>query len=258
MKLVEYIIKLIFFRRVKKAKKIGEAAKLIEEGKVEEALKLLDKIGKKIPPYLGFLYFLTRGKAYEALKEFTNAEHCYIASALLMEGINLAYLHLAILYGKLCKFKEAKEWLNRVIEYIPRDQLTEDDLKLKEQAKKLLELIEDIEKGGRLNELQCRAVQFADRHKIDFSPNSILKLKEWFNTTPNISGEELEDLALYLGELGRRVGNYNWHISLELDSSFIEKGGKKINPFEFVKECMDKKRELDHYINFLKHNNQDG
>jgi tetratricopeptide (TPR) repeat protein len=110
----ELVWKVVFFGKLRKAKKIKYAARLIEQGKPEKALDILKKMERKVPKYLGEMYFLTRGLASESLSLYHNAEVAYIAAVMLAPEPSPAYINLANLAKKRERFDEAYKWIKRL------------------------------------------------------------------------------------------------------------------------------------------------
>lgn len=151
MSFSEKLVKVIFWPRVQKARKIGRAAELIGEGRAEETLAILSKMERRIPPYVGHLFFLTRGRALDELLRFEEAEQAYIAAVFAKEGATIAHIHLAILCGRQRRFQDARDWLRRI-----RDD-EEADEDLLEQADTLEEMIDEVTDGRRLEDIANRA-----------------------------------------------------------------------------------------------------
>ncbi|NQV43250.1 MAG: hypothetical protein HQ506_12940, partial [Candidatus Marinimicrobia bacterium] len=157
----EVLVKVVFYARFRKAKKIGEAAELIGQGRAKETLELLERIEKRIPPYLGHLFFLTRARALDELGRIEEAEQNFTAAVFAREGATLAHLHLAVLCGKQRRFDDARAWLSRI-----RDDDQADEALL-EQTSEVEAMLDEVEDGRRLADIEERAARFAEAHGLD-------------------------------------------------------------------------------------------
>jgi tetratricopeptide (TPR) repeat protein len=225
------IVRVIFWRRLRMARKIGDAAELIGQGKADETLRILKQIERRIPPYLGHLFFLTRGRAYDELGELQEAEQSYLAAVFAKEGASLAHLHLAVLCGRQEKYDETQAWIKRI-----RDD-AEADGELLEQADSLETMVNDLRSGQRLADIQQRARDFSLSHQLDeLSPQAALeRLDQWVTEHPDQAAVECDELACYLGEMIVPSVQGGWKLNLRLEDSFVEGPRGSIHPFEVVR-----------------------
>ena len=225
------IVRVVFWRRLRMARKIGDAAELIGQGKADETLQILKRMERRIPPYVGHLFFLTRGRAYDELGEPHEAEQSYLAAVFAKEGANLAHLHLAVLCGRQGKYDETQAWIQRI-----RDD-TDAEAALVEQADSLETMVNDLRSGQRLVDIQQRARGFAQAHHLDdLSPQAALEqLDQWVADHPEQAALECDELACYLGEMIARPLQGQWKLNLKLEDSVVESPRGSIHPFELVR-----------------------
>lgn len=237
MGLSEALVKVIFWPRVRKAKKIGDAAQLIGEGQAEKCLQILATMEKRIPPYLGHLFFLTRGRALDDLRRDEDAEQSYLAAVFSKQGATIAHLHLAILCGRLLRFDESRQWIDRIRE----DK--EADKELLEQASQVEILLDQIQDGTRASEIEQRALAFAQKREIqDMAPaRAVEGLDAWADEDSDSVSEQRDELACWLGQVP--LGG-NWVLSLNLEDSYIKKNGQNINPFDMVAALLSGEEKL--------------
>ena len=76
-RIVEFLVRVIYFRRFRAAKKIGQAGELLNEGRPEEALELLEQTGNRLHQTLLPLYALVRGRILDALGRLDEAEEAF-------------------------------------------------------------------------------------------------------------------------------------------------------------------------------------
>ncbi len=245
MSVSEAIVKVIFWPRIRKAKKIGEAAELIGQGRGEETLKLLHKMERRIPPYLGHLFFLTRGRALDELGYTDDAEKSYLAAVFAKEGATIAHIHLAVLCGKERRFQESRDWLRRIREDKEADE------KILAQATELEEMLDVVESGARLKEIQERSRAFAARQDLDelSLEDALSRLEKWITDQPEQASTSCDELACLLGE--RMVGELGgaWTVSLSLEDSCIESDGQcAFRPFEVVRARLADEGSLEELV----------
>jgi tetratricopeptide (TPR) repeat protein len=229
----EAIVKIVFWPRVRKAQKIGEAAELIGQGRAEETLEILASMERRIPPYVGHLFFLTRGRALDELDRFEEAEQAYLAAVFAKEGATVAYIHLAVLCGRQRRFDDAKDWLRRIRED------AEADPALLEQAEELETMLGDIESGRREAELEARASSFAEAHGLtglDLDA-ALGQLELWIEKHPELVESQCDELACYLGQTAVDQLKGRWSMSLSLEEcsvDFDDESKRPFSPFQMV------------------------
>jgi tetratricopeptide (TPR) repeat protein len=241
MGLGEAIVRVVFWPRVRKARRIGDAAALIGEGRADETLRILATMERRIPPYLGFLFFLTRGRALEALDRRAEAEQAYTAAVFAKQGANVAYVHLAVLCGKERRFAEAGEWLRRVREDAEADE------PLVAQVDRLAALLDDVQTGRRRDELAARAAAFATNRALvgETLAAAAAALDRWVDDSPEQAREECDELACFLGERVAAERGGAWLVSLSLEDSVVAApGGDVFDPFAAVRDRLAGARTL--------------
>lgn len=240
----ETLVKIIFWPRVRKARRIGRAAELIGEGRAEETLEILARMERRIPPYLGFLFFLTKARALDELGRLEEAEQAYLAAVFAKQGANTAYLHLAVLCGRGHRYDEARDWLRRIRED------PEPEPELLEQADELETLLDDVESGRRLEEMRARAERFAGDRGVGDLPaaEALARLDVWASDEPERAEEERDELACYLGELAAAELGAEWEVNLNLEESRLVLGERRIDPFGAVAARLADGVELEGFL----------
>jgi tetratricopeptide (TPR) repeat protein len=243
MGLAEALVKIIFWPRVRKAKHIGHAAELIGQGRAEETLEILARMERRIPPYLGYLFFLTKARAFDELGRLEEAEQAYLAAVFAKQGANNAYLHLSVVCGRLGRLDEAREWLRRVRED------AEAESELLEQADGLETLIGDLESGRRLEELHDRASRFAQEREVAGlnATEALQHLEQWAGEHPEQAREARDDLACLLGDLAVQALDGTWVVNLNLEDSYIQTGEARLNPFTWVSGRLSGEGSLERF-----------
>jgi len=233
----KYLLRVLFYFRIRRAEQITKAVKLSEQGKTDEALALLDRIGKRIPASLGPAYFQARGHVLENAGDLDDAIKVFTAGVLLQEGASPAYIRLAIICGKLFRNDEGKAWLDRLRrnESVPTDLL--------KRADDIQDLFDRIENGEMLKEYGQRAGTFL-RRVLDLKEISAFSLEHavvcerWINDNPGASREEMDDAAIFLGVLlAERTGG-TWKISIDPQFSMIVPAGSDegLRPYDLIKK----------------------
>ena len=233
-RIVEALVRLIYFRRFRAAKKIGEAGKLLGDGRPEEALELLERTGRNLHQTLLPFYALIRGRILEALGRVDEAEESFKVVVLADPESAKADLELAVLTGRQFRFDECRTWLDRVD--AKPDQDNEDT---KEQAAPIRELLDQITSGERELEFARRAQAMAEiglgeQGRAAGLPPDLALVADWLAREPEQAREQLDELALLLGQ-GEVERGARWRISLSLEDSVVTReDGSELNPFEVV------------------------
>ena len=134
-KIVEFLIRLIHFKRFRQAEKIGEAAELVGEGRFDEALAQLAGLAPKLHPSLQSIHALTRGRILDASGNTDEAEKAFIEAAVADPSNAKAHLDLAVIAGRRFNFDGARERLSS----LARDG----DEETRVKAEEILSLLED-------------------------------------------------------------------------------------------------------------------
>jgi tetratricopeptide (TPR) repeat protein len=230
-KIFEAVIRLIYFRRFRAAKKIGEAGQLLTDGNPQIALHLLEKTGRSVHQSLLPIYAFTRGKILDALHREDEAQEAFKLVVLADPENARADLELAILSGKGFRFDECREWLDRLEE--------KDDAEAKEQGKGVGTLLAQVTSGERGREFEERAFQMAKKEIGEngatpgFPPNLKI-LDSWISRDPKAARVLFDEIALLVGQ-SEVAGGGSWKVSLSIDRSVIVyEHGNEISPFEIV------------------------
>jgi tetratricopeptide (TPR) repeat protein len=228
-KFIEIIVRILYFRRFYKAKKIGEAGELLANGKPDAALKLLEKHGNSMHESLIPLFAFTQGKVLDALGRIDEAEKAYQAVVLTSPSNSRADFELALIAGRKFDFVECRKWLNRAID--------KEDEVIKERATEVLNLLDSIENGTRETEFKNRAEKLSKRKvtpenlEIGFPP-SLDVIKKWLESDKEDAVNSIDEIALLLGQAEVANGG-KWKIALAIDDTVvIKKDSSQYHPFK--------------------------
>jgi tetratricopeptide (TPR) repeat protein len=228
---VEFLVRIVYFRRFRAADKIGQAGKLLSAGRPQEALALLEQTGNRIHQSLLPLYAMVRGRILDALGQLDEAEEAFKLVVLTDPESGKADLELAVLAGRRFRFDECRTWLDRLE--------AKSDAQAVEQAAGIHELLDQITSGEREAEFERRARAMADRPLGETDrraglPPDLELLAGWFARDPQTAREQLDELALLIGQ-GEVERGARWRISLSLEDSVVARDdGAELNPFEVV------------------------
>jgi tetratricopeptide (TPR) repeat protein len=234
-RIVEFLVRLIYFRRFRAAKQIGRAGDLLNEGRPEEALALLEQTGNRLHQTLLPLYALVRGRILDALGRLDEAEEAFRLAVLTNPESAKADLELAVLTGRRFRFDESRTWLDRLE--------AKDDDETKARAEGIRELLDQITSGEREVEFERRAQKMAttpigDGGRGAGFPPDLELLGDWLRHEPNTAREQLDELALLIGQ-GEVEQGASWRISLSIEESVVAReDGAELNPFEVVDSAL--------------------
>jgi tetratricopeptide (TPR) repeat protein len=230
-KVVEFLVRIIYFRRFRAAKKIGEAGSLLSEGRPGEALELLEQTGKRLHQSLLPLYALIRGRILDALGRVEEAEEAFKLVVLTDPESAKGDLELAVLTGRQFRFDECRTWLDRLE--------AKHDPETRARAEGIRELLDQITSGEREAEFERRARSMAETPlgadgRCAGLPPDLELLTERLRREPEAARERLDELALLIGQ-GEVERGARWRISLSIEESVVVRDdGFRLNPFEVV------------------------
>jgi tetratricopeptide (TPR) repeat protein len=230
-RLVELLVRLIYFRRFRAARRIGEAGNLLAAGCPAEALALLEAVGARLHQSLLPLYALVRGRILDALGRVAEAEEAFRLVVLTDPTSAKADLELAVLTGRQRRFDECREWLDRLE--------AKDDPETRERARGIRELVEQITSGRREEEFATRAramsaIPLGDDGATAGLPPDLCTIDAWITRDPAAARERLDELALLIGQ-GEVARGARWRISITIDESVVIRAdGSSLDPFRLV------------------------
>jgi tetratricopeptide (TPR) repeat protein len=233
-KILEFLIRLIHFKRFRQADKIGAAAELAGRGRFHDALLELEALNPKLHPSLRSIHALTRGRILDASGKTDEAEQAFAEAALADPSNAKAHLDLAVIAGRRFHFEDARARLSSLAE--------DGDEQTKEQANEILCLLDQVTSGQREIEFKERASKMANRpigpnREIAGLPADLAILDSWIYRDPDAARGAADEIALLLGqgEVFEKTGR--WKVSLSLEESFIAyQDGTKMHPFKIVSE----------------------
>lgn len=228
-KFIEIIVRVIFWRRFAKAKKIGAAATLLSEGKPNDALAHLEKHGNGVHQTLVPLFAFTQAKIYDALGRIEDAENSYKAVVLTNPKDARADLELAILTGRQFRFKDCRTWLNRAMQ--------KEDEDIAKRAKEIRTLLDAIEDGSKRTEYEERAIAISQKTLANLGslgiPPDMNIMKQWLCSSAE-ARETVDDCALLLAYCEVKQGGA-WKIGLSIEDTVVTQTDKtEFRPFEMI------------------------
>ncbi len=237
-KVIEFIVKLIFFRRFRQADKIGDAGRLLCDGDPKGALAELDRLEAQLHPSLISIHAYTRGMAFNVQDRLDEARAAFIRSREANpDGTTKADLELAVIAGRRFEFEECRQWLDKLDEKVEGET--------KERAGQIRALLDDVTSGNKRQEFEERARKMARRPigpngESPELPANIALLDDWIGREPKIARQAADELAILIGHSAVLEKGASWRISLGISDSVIEfEDGRELNPFTVVAMRLD-------------------
>lgn len=231
-KFIEFLVRLVNYKSFRQADRIGVAAKLAGEGKLEEALLSLDELGPKIHPPIKSVYLLIRGRILSALGRLDEAEKAFIESARADPSNAKAHLELSVMAGRRFRFEDARARLDKLVSDADED--------IKKEANEILTLLDQVTSGEREAEFERRALAMAGK---TIGPNGEtaglppdLKLIDiWISRIPEEAREAADEIALLMGQSEVQTGEARWKVGLSIEESLVLRSDhRELNPFKVV------------------------
>lgn len=113
-KFVGFLVRVIYFQRFRQADRLGKAARLLGEGRPEEALRRIDEEQYTLHPDLRVLFHAVRGRALEALGRSCDAHSEYLAAAEAQPKNSRAQLDLALSEASMGRTEQSVSRLRRI------------------------------------------------------------------------------------------------------------------------------------------------
>jgi tetratricopeptide (TPR) repeat protein len=235
-KVVEILVRIVYFRRFRDARRIGEAGALLAEGRPEDALALLERVGERLHQSLLSFWSFTRGRILDRLGRLDEAEAAFRLAVLAEPDKGRADLELAVICGRRRRFDECRQWLDRLA--------GKDDAETRARGAPIRGLLERVLSGERERELEARARELAVRLLPPSGaspglPPDLAALDAFIDAAPGEARAALDDLALLLafGE-AERGARFELSLSLE-DSAVVRPDGSRLDPFAAVAARLD-------------------
>jgi len=205
---LKWLGRLIFYGRIRRMKRVGHAAALLADGRTSDAEKLLDSARSKVWVEDLAVYHFVRGKLRMEQGDLDRAQaHLHTALGLGLDRASVK-LNLAVLLVRKCQLVEALELLDDV-------DLSDDPAEL-EQARVMRRVIAETRQGKPLAEIPDRIARFRKKHlkKVDQTPEATLPALSR-RLRDKVSGRDIEDACLVLGDLLVRACGGTWLAGLE-------------------------------------------
>ena len=214
---LEFLTKVLYARRIRHVEKVGRAATMAKEGKLEEALAYLAEIERKMHPKVLSFHAFTRAQILDRLGRESEAESEMIRAAKLDPSNFKAHLEIARMSGRRFHFKNARARFQGLLE-VPDEAVVA-------ESRAQLKALDDIASGKAAAGLAKRAHKAA---RIPLAPDNtalglpvdIERLDSFITSDPTAAMEMIEDLAILLGQSAVMAGG-TWQISLSLTHSFV-------------------------------------
>jgi tetratricopeptide (TPR) repeat protein len=235
-KVVEILVRIVYFRRFRAARRIGEAGALLADGRPEDALALLERVGERLHQSLLSFWSFTRGRVLDRLGRPEEAEAAFSLVVLAEPDKGRADLELAVLCGRRRRFDECRQWLDRLD--------GKDDAEAKARAAPIRGLLERVLSGERERELEGRARNLAARPLPPSNappglPPDLAVLDGFIDAAPEEARESLDDIALLVA-FGEVAAGARFELSLSLeDSAVVRPDGSRLDPFAAVSARID-------------------
>jgi tetratricopeptide (TPR) repeat protein len=230
-KILEFMAKIIYAKRVRQAAEVGAAARLASDGDPEAALEQLDKLERKLHKAVRSFHSLTRGRILLSIGRTKEAEAAVIAAARFDPANLHAHFDLAVMSGKSFRLDDAGARLTQIVE--------EAEDELLEQARDVLSLVARIQSGEYEKELRIRAEEMAHKpigpnKETAGLPADMELIDKWAKTKPEEAKKAFDEIALLVGQTYVEQGG-KWRINLSLEDSVVEcADGTEVCPFDLV------------------------
>ncbi|MCP4604108.1 MAG: hypothetical protein GY847_26895 [Proteobacteria bacterium] len=231
-KLFELLIRLVYFKRFRQADKIGNAAELARNGKLNEALLALDNVEPGLNSFLKPVYGLTRGRILSAQGRLGEAEKALIIAAKADPSNFKVHLDLALIAGRRFRFDDARDRL--------KELATQADDATKKEAAEILALLEKVTSGEREADFESRARAMANKvigphGEVAGLPVDTARLDAWIDRNPEEARKSADEIALLLGQGEILEQRARWKVGLSIEESYILRlDSTVLNPFEVV------------------------
>lgn len=224
---MRWLGRLIFYGRIRRMKRVGHAAALLADGRTPDAEKLLDSAHSKVWVEDLAVYHFVRGKVRMEQGDLDQAQvHLHTALGLGLDRASVK-LNLAVLLVRKCQMGAALELLDDV-------ELSDDPAEL-EQARVMREIIDETRQGKPLAEIPSRIARFRKKHlkKVDPAPEATLPALTR-RLGSNLSGRDVEDACLLLGQMFVQARGGTWLAGLEPRDHRVLVGGVLYSPADII------------------------
>ncbi len=235
-KFVEFLIRLIYFKRFRQADKITRAAELAGQGNLEDALAGLTTLEPELHDSLKSIHALTVGRILGALGRLDEAESALLQAVHADSSSAKARLDLAVIAGRRFRFDDARVILEKLA--------SDPDDETCGEAKEILGLLNQVTSGEREAEFEHRALLMAKKKigpngETPGLPAHLALIENWILTAPEAALESADEIALLLGHGEILKGGATWQISLSIeDSQVIDSDSRIMRPFDIIAKRM--------------------
>jgi tetratricopeptide (TPR) repeat protein len=229
---VSWLLRLLFWGRIRRLKRIQQAAALLADGRPDEAEQLLELARPKVWVDDLAVYHFVTGKLRMEQGDLDQAEqHLHTALALGLERPSVK-LNLAVLLVRKCQLNQALTLLDEI-------ELS-DDPAILEQARVMRQVIRDARGGSMLSEIADRSARFRKKHlkKVDSTTAATLPALEKQLQT-NLSSSDRDDGCLLLGQLIVDACGGTWLVGLEPRDHRVLAGGVLYSPSDMITAWLD-------------------
>ena len=217
-KFIEFLVRLVYFKRFRQADRIGKAVELAGKGESEAALGEMERLEAKLHPSLRSIWGLTKGRILLAEGRLDEAERAFIFSAKADPSNAKAHLDLAVLAGRRFRFDDARERLEKI--------KSEAGEKIRKEAAEILDLLEKVTSGEREKEFFSRAKAFSERPigpngETPGLPADFKLLDKWIDQNRDKARELADEMALLVGQSEVVRRDASWRVALSIEESLI-------------------------------------
>ncbi|MDJ0761830.1 MAG: hypothetical protein QNJ97_02480 [Myxococcota bacterium] len=231
-KIVEGLVRLVYFKRFRQADRIAQAVKLASDGAADKALALLNQMEPTLHPSLTSIHALSRSRILASLERLDEAEEILKATVTADPGNDAAQLDLALLEGRRFRFQDARDRLKKLASAENPD--------IRDQARDILALAEAVISGDRQREFERRALAFAAKPigpngETPGMPVNVALLDAWIASQGDNARPFADEIALLLGQADVRATNGQWQVALGIEDTVIQRpDGTVFRPFKVV------------------------
>jgi len=235
-KFIEFLVRLVFYKRFRQADKITQAAELAGQGDFDGALLRLKALEPILHASLKSIHALTTGRILGALGRLDEAETALLQAVEADASSAKAQLDLAVIAGRKFRFDDAR----LILERLAKDA----DEETQNEAAEILTLLNQVISGEREAEFERRALvmakkQIGPKGETPGIPADIDLIDDWIKRAPKAALESAGEIALLLGHGKILEGEAAWKISLSLeDSQIIDSDSRIMRPFDIVAKRM--------------------
>jgi hypothetical protein len=217
-KVVEFLLRLLYYKRFRAADRIGRAAQLLTSARAPEALALLQRLRPSLHSSLLPLYCFTLGRTFTVLGRPAAAETAFLQAAGGDSKSARAEVEIALLRAREGDHLSCQTWLRKAID-------KKDDVH-SPRAAAFLQQLSRVEDGSLRTEFETRAetIAHATLPGADDCPGlppDCALLERWARQNPQSAQELFDEIALLLAWSRVRQGG-TWVLRLAIEDTRVQ------------------------------------